>query len=234
MNTHIDTAVLNNIIWCGIVSKTHGVGHHSKGHAWGLLSEAPPFYPDIITKSKYVTTQEVVDFIGDKHISSIKDSFSNLAMEPFGFKVLFDAEWIYHPPVSDSESVETVWRVITNEEDLSRWNFAHGSEGIIRPKLLIRDDVKVFINENQDKISGFIANLGANAVGISNVFSTMETTNENLWADIAKVVSTEFPNIHMVGYEQDGDLTSALTYGWESLGSLRIWIRSGCNITLKQ
>ncbi|MBO9129404.1 hypothetical protein [Bacillus sp. 165] len=223
MDTYSNTAVLNNIIWCGIVSETHGITHNSRGNVWGLASEAPPFYPDIITSNKNVTTQEVVEFIGDRNILSIKDSFANLAMEPFGFKILFDAEWIYHAPVL--ESAVSAWRVVTTEEDLARWTAAYGIEKIIKPQLIGRDDVKIFIHENRDKLSGFIANAGAGAVGISNVFAT-DYHNQNLWKDIVQAVATEFPKLPMVGYEQKGDLAAILSCGWESLGPLRIWIQS--------
>ncbi|MFC7391429.1 hypothetical protein [Scopulibacillus cellulosilyticus] len=224
MNTHIEQAVKNNIIWCGIVSESHGIPYYCNGGVWGLLSEAPPLCPDIITAGMDVTDQEVADFIGDRNISTIKDSFANLDMASIGFKVLFNAVWIYHPPVSVSESAKLGWRVITKKEDLTKWTYAHDSEKVIKYNLLDRDDVKIFIKEKEDEISGFIANLGAGVIGISNAFS-MEYTNEALWKDIVQAVSTEFQNLPIVGYEQGNSLKAALSCGWESLGPLRIWIR---------
>lgn len=67
--------------------------------------------------------------------------------------------------------------------------------------------------------------MGANAVGISNVFLPANA-NENLWSDIAKVVSSEFPGLPIVGYEQNGDLNAALLSGWTSIGPLRVWLKS--------
>lgn len=74
MNEQVDTAVLNNIVWCGIVCDTHGIARTSSRHVWGVLSKAPTYYPDIITSSRHVTIDEVNDFIGDSEISSVKDS----------------------------------------------------------------------------------------------------------------------------------------------------------------
>lgn len=224
MKPQVDMAVLNNAIWCGLVCDTHGIAQTSREHVWGLLSEAPAFYPDIITVSRVVTTEEVMDFIGSREISSIKDSYANLDMLAVGFNILFEAEWIYHATVVDMDNIQTPWRVITTEEELSQWTFASGLEGVIKSDLLQHKDVKIFIHENNGEISGFIANLGADVVGISNVFSAVHT-NESLWIDIVRIVSTEFPGLPMVGYEQNGDLAAALSSGWTSIGPLRVWIK---------
>ncbi len=211
MNLLVDMAVENNIIWCGIVCDTHGISQTSREHVWGLLSKAPAYYPDIITLNKNVTVKEVNDFIGNKEISSIKDSYANLDMVSHGFKILFEAEWIYHAQVIGLEPIQTLWREITTEKDLLRWSFANGTETVIKSDLLQRNDVKIFMHEDDGEISGFIANLGANAIGISNVFSTC--------------ISTEFPGFPIVGYEQNNDLTAALLSGWTSIGPLRVWIK---------
>ncbi|WP_408010262.1 hypothetical protein ACJROX_08205 [Pseudalkalibacillus sp. A8] len=225
MKTYLDIAVLNNIAWCEIICKTHQIEYSSSRHVWGILSKAPPFYPDIITSSKAATTKEVVDFMGDKNILSIKDSFADLKLQPYGFKQLFQAEWIYHPPISMPKLLDSPWRVIATEDELKKWTSVHGSEQVIKKNLLGRNDVKIFIHEHKDGISGFIANLGADVVGISNVFSN-GYIEKDLWSDIVHVVSTVFPDLSMVGYEHDDDLKSALSCGWVSLGPLYVWVKS--------
>lgn len=227
MNSQVDRAVLNNIAWCGIVCDTHGIAQTSKEHLWGLLSKAPTFYPEIITSSRNATIEEVKYFIENGEVSSIKDSYANLDMLPFGFKILFEAEWIYCASVSDLEPIQTTWRVITTEKDLVKWTFKSGLANVIKPVLLNSKDVKIFIQEKNDGIFGFIANLSGNVVGISNVFS-VDNANESLWRDIAKIVSIEFPGLSMVGYEHNGNgnLTAAHLSGWTSIGPLRVWIKS--------
>jgi hypothetical protein len=74
----IEVAIQNNVMWCDIVCDSHGIGRSSTGHLWGLLSSAPPCYPDIMTLDKNATIQEIHDFIGTREIRSIKDSFANL------------------------------------------------------------------------------------------------------------------------------------------------------------
>ncbi|MGP4081463.1 hypothetical protein ACTWQL_16275 [Pseudalkalibacillus sp. R45] len=161
--------------------------------------------------------------MGDRDILSIKDSFANLELQPEGFKRLFQAEWIYHPPVPTPKPVDASWRVIEKEEDFKKWISAHGSEQVIKHTLIERNDVKIFIHENNDGISGFIANLGAGTVGISNVFSNGNTEGD-LWSDIVHVVSTVFSDLPMVGYENGDDLTDARSCGWVPLGPLNVWV----------
>lgn len=224
MNSQVDRAVLNNIAWCEIVCDTHEIAGILNENLWGLLSKAPAFYPEIITSSRNATIEELKYFIENGEVSSIKDSYANLDMLPFGYKILFEADWIYHASVSDLEPIQTNWRVITAEKDLAQWTIRSGLESVIKPDLLKLKDVKFFILENNDGISGFIANLSAHVVGISNVFS-VGNEYKSLWWDIPKIVSTEFPGLSMVGYEHNSSLAAAHLSGWTSTGSLRVWIK---------
>lgn len=217
----VDNAVLNNIAWCGIVCESHGLTQISSERVWGLLSRAPELYPDIITSSRHTTSDEVNSFIGNREIFSIKDSFANLNMVPYGFTVLFDAEWIYHEPVA-VEQVQSEWTVVSTEEDFAKWTYACGLQKVLKPELLERKDVKIFLHENNGELSGFIVNLSANAVGISNVFSN---SDKKIWSDIAPIVSSYFPGVQMVGYERGDDLTAGLLSGWTSVGPLRVWMK---------
>lgn len=70
-------------------------------------------------------------------------------MSPVGFKILFEAEWIYYSQVADLELFQSAWRVITTENDLAQWTFAHGSENVIRPDLLKHEDVRIFAHEKE-------------------------------------------------------------------------------------
>jgi hypothetical protein len=224
MNPLVDIAVLNNIVWCGMVCDAHGIAQTSNGLVCGLLSKAPPFYPEIITSSRYVTIEEVKNIIENGEVYSTKDSYANLDLLPIGFKILFEAEWIYHAPVTDEMPIHTPWHVITTEKDLEKWTFSNGLENVIKPDLLKQESVKIIMCEKNGAIFGFIANLSANAVGISNVLS-IDNENDSLWQDIAKIVSFEFPRLPMVGYEQNDDLTAALLSGWTSIGPLRVWVK---------
>lgn len=224
MSEEVDAAVINNIVWCGIVCETHGITATSRKHIWRTTSKSPPYYPDMITSSRYVTVDEVIDIIDNKEITGIKDSFANLDLSPFDFEMLFTADWIYHAPVVNLESNQPGWCRVTTENELADWTSAIGLENVIKPELLDRRDVKIYLNKKKDEVSGFIANLGANVIGISNVFSSANI--ENTWSDIHNIVPLDFPGLPMVGYESGTDLTAALKSGWTTVGPLRVWVRS--------
>ncbi|MEK5645778.1 hypothetical protein BK138_35535 [Paenibacillus rhizosphaerae] len=224
MSEEVDAAVINNIVWCGIVCETHGITATSRKHIWRTTSKSPPYYPDMITSSRYVTVDEVIDIIDNKEITGIKDSFANLDLSPFDFEMLFTADWIYHAPVVNLESIQPGWCHVTTENELADWTSAIGLENVIKPELLDRRDVKIYLNKKKDEVSGFIANLGANVIGISNVFSSANIGNT--WSDIHNIVPLDFPGLPMVGYESGTDLTAALKSGWTTVGPLRVWVRS--------
>ncbi|QAY68099.1 hypothetical protein [Paenibacillus protaetiae] len=224
MSEQVHSAVVNNIVWCGIICETHGITAASSKHVWSTTAKAPPFYPDIITSSRHATVKEVIDIIGNREVSSIKDSFANLDMSPLDFEILFKAEWIYHAPLANLEPIPSGWHEVTAKNDFVDWTLAHGSGNVIKPELLNRRDVKMYAYTNKGETAGFIANLGGNAVGISNVFSSVNSNN--LWSDIHTIASLDFPGLPTVGYEQGDDLAAALQSGWTSAGPLRVWVKS--------
>lgn len=225
MSTHVDIAVMNNILWCQMVCETHGAKYKTTENTWGLLTKAPPFYPDIITSKKNVSLQEVINFIGNRPITSIKDSFSNLDLEPFGFQFLFEAKWMFHDPISPKEAIHHKWHVIQSEDELREWTSIYGWDGMIKTELLKRNEVEIFIRENDNNKSGFITNLGAGAVGISNVFSE-RSSSEGLWSEIVQEVSDRYRGFPLVGYEHGEELEAALSAGWKTVGPLRVWLKN--------
>ena len=225
MNDKLDKAVINNIEWCSIVCESHGISHTSRDFFWGVQSKAPKYYPELISISRNATFEGIQDFIENGDVSSIKDSYGNLELTSLGFKILFHADWIYHLPVRMIESPPSKWRLITTEEELAVWTLNSGLEDVIIPELLRDNNVKVFMYENKDEVSGFIVNASRDVVGVSNVFSN-GSCNESIWKEIPELISSHFPGISMVGYEHGENLISAKLSGWSSIGPLRVWIKA--------
>ncbi|MGV3463714.1 MAG: hypothetical protein ACO1OT_00280 [Heyndrickxia sp.] len=225
MHLNVEIAVHNNIAWCGLVCDTHGLEHYTKGNTWGLYTEAPMFYPEVITVNKGASLEDVQHFTENGNVHSIKDSYANLDFLPFGFKKLFDAEWICHKPVADKKPLQSKWRVITVEKDFLEWTSRSGLEGVINPNLLKYENVQIFILEEKEGVSGFITNVDAGVVGISNVIS-VGRDNESLWKEIPKLIASKYPDVYLVGYEHGSELHLAKKSGWESLGPLRVWMKS--------
>jgi hypothetical protein len=224
LDSLLQSAIRNNVNWCKKVSELHGGIHLTKGNVWGLTTQAPKFYPDLITTDQTVTTQEVVEFIGNREILSIKDSFSNIDMSFLGYKILFEAEWICHEAVSVLVSNSNDWKTIQTEEEVVNWTTACGLEGIITADLLRDSEVVIFGKGDLNEEKGFIVNQAAKVIGVSNVFSQNPKSHEH-WSEIPQIASTIFPRLPLVGYEHGEDLKAALQIGWKSMGPLRVWIK---------
>ncbi|AZB44015.1 hypothetical protein CEF21_17780 [Bacillus sp. FJAT-42376] len=225
MKSFLSKAILNNIDWCRIVSESHGAIAASADSVWGLYSKAPDFYPEIISFCRDADLAEVNDFIKKGHVSSMKDSYADLNLSPLGFEILFEAEWIYQEPAAHRVALQSGWKVIATEHDLQKWTLTNGLENVIKPGLLKNKDVKIFMHETNDEISGFIANRSHDVVGISNVLSP-KTADGRIWGEIPGLAAAEFPGLPMAGYEHDDDLIQAQLSGWKSLGPVRIWLKS--------
>ncbi|MBS4174806.1 hypothetical protein [Bacillus sp. FJAT-49736] len=224
MNNILEKAVLNNVSWCGTICETHGIQHFLKENIWSVRQKAPTYYPEVITVSRITALEVIKEVVGKGNVISIKDSYAKLDMTTLGFELLFAAEWIFHAPVLEKDSLSVGWKEITSETDLKKWTAACSLTNIIRSDLLRKDNVKIFLHENNDGVSGFIANFNADVVGISNVFSN-NYHDKSLWREIPIIISTLFPGIPIVGYEHGDDLFSAKLSGWSSLGPLLVWIK---------
>ncbi|MFC4098136.1 hypothetical protein [Paenibacillus xanthanilyticus] len=226
--TRTDIAVQNNIAWCAAICELYGVVHTSEGQLWGTLAPAPPFHPDLITATADATTEDVKKWLEGRKVSGLKDSYAKLDMAPLGLRLLFEAQWMTSDPSADHRAAadETAWTIVATERELARWAAAGDMPHLMKPELLQRQDVKVFMRESNGGVSGFIANVSEGAVGISNVFATTTDSSSNtLWSSIAAASSAHFPGIPLVGYEHGETLDAALQAGWTAIGPLRVWVR---------
>jgi hypothetical protein len=225
MKTVADMAAMNNIIWCGIVCDSHGVAHAFDGEMWRALAPTPQYYPQLITASSGASMEDVIELLGDD-VYGIKDSYAALDMSVCGFETLLEAQWIYHEPMQHT-SYPSACRVIVTEQELEVWNEVSGLNGIILPELLSHPSVAVYLIEQNACKIGFIASLGAGAVGVSNVCcSPTGRLPNDLWRDIVKTLAADFPGIPVVGYERGKELRAALACGWQAIGPLKVWVRS--------
>ena len=168
---NIKQAVDNNIAWCQLVSATYGKKSFTTEKVWGLHTAAPPYYPELITSSRTTTEVDMLEYLRLNHIGSVKDSFATLQLEPFGFQLLFEAEWICHPSVSELEHDADQWNIVRTITEFERWTKMTGLENSIPSGLLGIHEVKIFVLDGPDGFASFIANAADDVIGISNVCS---------------------------------------------------------------
>jgi hypothetical protein len=105
-------AAQNNAELCAAVARSHGVAGVFSDDAWTAPERTPPRYPDAVTLVPRVDAASLLGRIDDSDGASVKDSFHDLELARFGYRVLFDAEWIHRSsaarrgmPESDDEPV---------------------------------------------------------------------------------------------------------------------------------
>jgi hypothetical protein len=224
----VKSAARNNAGWCDTVCRTHGIVGAFTLDQWTSPVRTPPRYPDAITLTRGVPGPTLLATVDRASPGcSVKDSFADVDLTPFGFEVLFDAEWIRYAPTERAgwPNENPGFSVMSTPELLARWEEASGSDGLTRmflPSLLERDDVLVFGSFVDGELTaGFVANRSAGCVGISNTFALDEHLD---WTACTSAVAGIWPDRPIVGYESGPELAASLGQGFVSLGPLRVWI----------
>ena len=84
-------AVANNADWCGLVCRAHGIATRIETGFWVAAERSPELYLDAVTLSPGVEVGEVLEAVDDGPGCSVKDSFADLDLGPYGFEELFEA-----------------------------------------------------------------------------------------------------------------------------------------------
>jgi hypothetical protein len=213
-------AVRNNAEWCDTVCRAQGIPTRFDDHVWVSLRRSPPFYPDAVTLTRSASAGEVLHDIDTSSGCSVKDSFANLDLAPHGFRILFDAEWIYltAPPGTG----DPVWTVVSDPADFGAWE----TGAVFRPVLLNNPDVTFLLEQGGDERGGrggVIANRTGPVVGLSNLFGGSTGTAD--WPAAVRSIAARYPGLPIVGYQSGDELAAARRAGFTSTGPLRVWIK---------
>ena len=228
MPTWQTVAAANNAAWCDIVARAHGASTRTDACAWTSRTRTPPYYPDAVTLVPDPPVAALLDRIDTSPGCSIKDSFASIDLTPWGFEVLFDAEWIVLvEPVLDAGGDALDWREVTDSQTLAIWEDAwrqpDGPRGVFRDEILDQGSVAVLAGWYRGRIlAGVVANRSRSAVGVSNFFSD-HTGVSMSWRGCVASVQRVFPDTPLVGYESANRLQVAMESGFHTAGALRIW-----------
>jgi len=238
-------AARNNAAWCDTVCRAHGRPGEFLGTLWINRHAVPRFYPNAVTlvgataaPAQLEDLRALVD-VGLAGGWGVKDSFCALDLGPLGFGIRFDAEWIWRSPaLPPPRPARTAirWARVRSASALAAWEVAwHAATGdgtraaddtIFRPALLADPDVAVFAGYAGSRVvAGAIANCAADVVGLSNRFALPADTADAAAGCVAAAVDT-FPGMPIVGYERGRDLATARALRFETLGRLRVWVKT--------
>ncbi|WBB68179.1 hypothetical protein [Micromonospora sp. WMMD812] len=238
-------AAADNAQWCGSVCASHGLAGRTDADAWSVPRRSPPWYPDAVTLRPGVRAAVLLNRIDDGPGASVKDSFADLDLAPYGFRVLFAADWIHRPPADPPALGEPAADApaarrpgtgrsaaqrpgavpltpVTSPDRLAAWAAAHGGGALFRPELLADPRVTVLARYAPDGsvAGGAVLHRSGPATGVSNVFAVGDGVAE-IWAGICATR----PGAPLVGYESGPDLDPALRVGFARVGPLRVWLR---------
>jgi hypothetical protein len=224
-------AALNNAAWCDVVCRLHGLATVTDADAWTSPARTPPYYPDAVTLMPEPSRESLLARIDDSPGCSIKDSFAALDLSPFGFDVLFDAEWIVRIPSGPGgprvNPTGPPWEVVATAVGFEAWERAwrggDGPAGVLQRGLLDEPSVRMLATRDGERVTaGAILNQAGGAIGVSNFFAGPVHTDA--WAACLALTSELFPASTVVGYEAGSALEAALDAGFSSVGPLRVWL----------
>lgn len=226
-------AASNNAQWCDIVCRSHGAESRFDGDAWTSSTRTPPYYPDAVTLVPGVSVPDLLGRIDCSTGCSIKDSFASLDLTPYGFGVLFEAQWIVRPStgLSITES-DLGCDVVRDRAELSAWEAGwrgdDGPAGIFDPSLLENDSVAVLAAQVDARVvAGAVLNRSPTVVGISNFFCDPSFDDRQGWSSLVSFATSLSKPLPLVGYESGDRLTAAQSEGFASAGALRVWLFPG-------
>lgn len=207
-------AVRNNASWCAAVWTTHGIAVRANDGFLSTAGAVPRLYPDVMTLQPRTDARLIASALADRPLASVKDSYADVDLAPFGFRVLFDAEWFTFEPGRGSgrrlDAADT-----TFDADFRRWVDGwlevDGAPCPLLPSLVhdARTALILTSDGEVDAAGGAIGHAEAGVVGVSNAWGR----------DITGTFAWGWPGIPLVAY--DATLPPRAT----SLGPLRVWVR---------
>jgi hypothetical protein len=169
----------------------------------------------------------------------VKDSFQCLMLAPLGFRVLFDATWIYRDPASPAlvdPAEDLEWSVVRGPEELAAWEAAwrgspanaalEGGASVFLPGLLEEPGLHLLAGPRGGAtVASAALNRTGDVVGLSNVFSGAAGVGP-LFPGSVRLAHALYPGLPIVGYERDDDLVAAEKAGFERVHGLTVWQRT--------
>lgn len=228
MTDRLTAAVRNNARWCDAVCRAHGVPTSWQDDWWLAGRRSPRFYPDAISLRAAASFETVAERIED---GSVKDSWAEFDLARYGYRLLFQAQWItLDPAEAPNDRAASRWQPVDTADELAAWSRAAGLPGTFPPALLDDPEIRFLAERDAERdaeqdgerdggtiVAGGIANASDAVVGVSNVFGGQP------WSGLVAAVGRSFPGRPLVGYAQPDALAGPAGVGFRTLGPLRIW-----------
>ncbi|WP_369144118.1 hypothetical protein [Streptomyces sp. R44] len=221
-------AVRNNAEWCQSMCRAHGLTGTFGPRAWTSAARTPLYYPDAVTLTEDAEAGDFLAGIDRTAWASVKDSYARVDLEPEGFQVIVDAQWIARPAGLPTPAAPGDWRPVRTPAELAAWALAWsgddaGDAALFRPELLADPATTIVAGRTEDGriLGGAVLSASARVTGVSNLFTGEGADPAAIWAGVLASAPSDRP---VVGYESGEDLAAARAAGFRELGALRVWL----------
>jgi hypothetical protein len=214
-------AAAANAGWCDAVCRNLGLQTRWAADAWTAAERSPAGYPDAVTLSRGVDAETLLSRVEGGVGCSVKDSFAELDLTPWGFHVLFQATWIRRSAAESALAAVLDWHEARTPDELDQWSMEHDLDVFVSASLAL-GDVRFFHAVSGG--AGFALHRTGGVVGVSNTIASRADL-ATVWSDTIVVASQTYPGYDLVGYELGADLEAAMAVGFVETGPLRVWIR---------
>jgi hypothetical protein len=232
-------AASNNADWYKAVFRSLRLSYAIEDGVWISRDEAPPYHSNVLILSVAgkARHREIVRSLADemRRPFAVKDGFAIHDFSGDGFRLLFEAKWIWRdaglPPTMAENDV--VWHRIRSAEELEAWEAALRANGspaerrVFLPSVL-RDPSMAFFAARDERrmIAGFAANLSEEVVGFSNFFA-VQSAGASLMSGAVEATARFAPHLPIVGFDHGDALNEMGRCGFHSVQALRVWQSTG-------
>jgi hypothetical protein len=227
MDPRLRAAVDTSLAWYEDVFALHDIPTRTANGLWWALRAPPPWHSGVKTTGPGVDVRQVLAVHGG---GAVADSFGDLDLRPHGFRVLLDAMWVHHAPLSTPPSqLPAGWRVVGDPEMLAEWSRAHDYVGVLSPEVLDRPSFTVLARHSGGAlVGGAVVHLPSGSrhrgVGLSNTWAADSSTIDH--AELLAVIATLHPGAEVTDFAHGDGLELMLAAGYATLGPQRVWLRA--------
>ena len=120
--------VASNVEWYCAIFRAHGTEFERNSNWWMSRERAPAFHSNFINLTDESSGTFIPSII-ELHATldrpwAIKDAYASLDLQPFGFEILFEANWVWREAAMAHPPSTAAWTKIQSVEELQKWEKA--------------------------------------------------------------------------------------------------------------
>lgn len=247
---HVARAALNLALLDRAICAVHHRASQLTDAAWYCTLETPPHTPQMIAlggTDKTPQHRRLVQEIMERGVPGrwlVGDSFAAMELELFGFRKGSSRSWVRKEALAEGDAIELGpgserqnWERVSDEERIAEWEDAWlictsktggrtSGKRRLPPGVLQLEGVQVLEGRLDGKIvSGCVANVGAEVVGLANLFLPHGQERDKWRSALIAKVHSDFPGLPVVGHAHGEDLLGLISLGFHEIGKMRLWER---------